>query len=106
LITREGKVYLSPAYDMVNTTIALANPIEESALTLNGRKNKLRRTDFFDYYGRERLGLLPKILDHAERDFHEARPTWDRLLLRSFLSVNMKEAYQGLVEDRWERLFG
>lgn len=106
LITREGKVYLSPAYDMVNTTITLANPIEESALTLNGRKNKLRRKDFFEYYGRERLGLLPKILDHAERDFHEARPTWDQLLQRSFLSDEMKGAYRALVEERWERLFG
>ena len=40
LITRDGKVEMAPAYDILNTSLALVDPQEEIALPLNGKKEK------------------------------------------------------------------
>lgn len=37
---------LSPAYDLVNTNLLNPTDVEEMALTLNGRKKKLKKQDF------------------------------------------------------------
>lgn len=39
LIRRHRKIELSPAYDLVNTTILLGNPQEEMALSLAGKRS-------------------------------------------------------------------
>jgi serine/threonine-protein kinase HipA len=38
LITKDRKILISPAYDLVNSTIAQKNPKEEIALPLKGKK--------------------------------------------------------------------
>ena len=38
LITKNGKTTLAPAYDLLNSSIAIKNPEEEIALTLKGKK--------------------------------------------------------------------
>lgn len=43
LIYRDDVIGLSPAYDLLNTTIALPNPEEELVLPINGKKNRLKR---------------------------------------------------------------
>ena len=57
LITRNNKIYLSPMYDLLNSTIALKNAREEFALPLNGKKNNFSKKDLIEYFGRERLQL-------------------------------------------------
>jgi len=42
-------VELAPAYDFVNSTLALPGAEEESALPLNGKKSNLSRSDFLQY---------------------------------------------------------
>ena len=37
---------LSPAYDMVSTALVMPEDTEELALTLNGKKRKIKRSDF------------------------------------------------------------
>jgi len=55
IITDDGKVTLSPSYDLVNTTIEFTNkPDDEIALPLKGKKNKLSRNLLVDYFGMER----------------------------------------------------
>jgi serine/threonine-protein kinase HipA len=49
-------VELSPAYDLLNSTIIL-NSQEELALSLNGKKNRLKKNDLFEYLAKKRLGL-------------------------------------------------
>ena len=55
-ITRNQKILLSPAYDLLNTTIVLSKSEEELALPLNGKKRNLRKNDFLEYFAIERLG--------------------------------------------------
>ena len=46
LISHDGKVLLSPAYDLLNTSIAMGGANEELALSLAGKKNRLKRAVF------------------------------------------------------------
>ncbi len=100
LITRGPKVELSPAYDLVNTTIALRNPQEELALSLRGKKSRFKAEDFLEYYALERLGLNEKIIANIWDDFIDAFPRWENLVQNSFLSGEMKLAYLDLLGRR------
>ncbi len=104
LITREDIVSLSPAYDLLNTTIALVEPTEELALPLRGKKSKLKRGDLVDYYGRERLKLTSKAIGHVLSDLASILPRWFDLLDRSFLSPVMRAAYRDVLQLRADRL--
>lgn len=106
LIHRKEKIELSPAYDLLNTTMVLANPTEEMALPLQGKKSNFSREIFFDYFGKERLGLNAKVLGNIEEEIREVFPEWERLIEISFLSQNMKEAYYDVLEQTREVLNG
>lgn len=41
IIRRQDVITLSPAYDLLNTTIVLSRPGKELALPLNGKRNRL-----------------------------------------------------------------
>ncbi len=41
-----GRIRLSPAYDIVSSKLAIPKEAEESALSINGKKNRLLRNDF------------------------------------------------------------
>lgn len=100
LIHREGLIELSPAYDLLNTTIILAHPAEEMALSLQGKKSNFGYEIFFDYFGKERLGLNKKVLANIEKELRQAFPEWERLVEISFLSDEKKEAYVRVLKQR------
>lgn len=95
-------IYLSPAYDLVPT--ALINPAdrEELALTLNGKKNKLKYEDFLA--SAENMGISKKILDSTLELFKYAKPEILNVLEKSFVSDSMKEAYYQLIQQRYAQL--
>ena len=105
LITKNGKTTLTPIYDFLNSSIAIKNTEEEIALTLNGKKNNLKASDFVDYYAKERLQLNEKIIATILEQMHNAIPKWKELLEISFLSDEMKEKYLGLFEGRIKKFF-
>jgi len=100
LIHRNGKIELSPAYDLLNTTIILANPVEEMALPLQGKKSNFNHDVFYEYFGRERMGLNEKVLNNIEHELKGAYPEWKRLIEICFLSDEKKEAYINLLNRR------
>jgi serine/threonine-protein kinase HipA len=105
LIRRKGLIELSPAYDLLNTTIALPNPIEEFALPVNGKKNKLKKESFVDYFAFERLGLTKPIVEKTLLSIYNQKSNWHDLISVSFLSEEMKKKYTELVQNRWNRIF-
>ncbi|MGO9482357.1 MAG: HipA domain-containing protein [Candidatus Kryptoniota bacterium] len=105
LITRSGKVSLSPVYDLINTTIALVNPEEEIALPLSGKKRNLTRQILIDYWGRERLGLNERTIENVTAPIRHAIPRWNELIENSFLSDRMKKNYFALLAKRTGILF-
>jgi len=98
-------IALSPAYDLLNTSIVLPGVLEELALPLNGKKNSLRPQDLIDYFGRDRLQLTDRIIDKVLIKFRQLRKPWEDLLANSFLSTPMKEKYLTVFDDRFDRLF-
>ena len=104
LLTRGGKVQLAPAYDFLNTTVALANPQEELALPLNGKKSRLSRKDLMDYFARQRLQINDRMLADVLRRFRTALPHWRELLERSFLSPTMKQNFLRVIDERLQRV--
>lgn len=104
LIRREGKVELSPSYDLLNTTIAIGNAREELAIPLNGKKRNLQRSDLVEYFGEQRLGLTRRVIDSVLDDMRVCASECIRLVSNCFLSASMKSAYRDLVATRAGRL--
>jgi serine/threonine-protein kinase HipA len=104
LITRDDKVELSPAYDLLNSTIPNPKSREELALTLHGRKSKLRANDFWRYLAAERLGLSQTFIEQIKSRFAAACREWPARIEASFLSPEMRGRYKSLLEERRNRL--
>ena len=100
VITQDGKVTLSPCYDLVNTTIEYKKQDEEIALPLRGKKKHLTRNILVDYFGKERCGLTSKSIDKVLGSITSAMPKWEEMIDISFLSDDMKEKYHTLLETR------
>jgi serine/threonine-protein kinase HipA len=104
LITIDGITKLSPAYDLVNTSIVLKTS-EEIALSLNGKKSNLKKQDFIDYLGKYRLSLSEKDIESELQIFKTSFSQWNELINISFLSENKKLHYKKIVQERQKRLF-
>jgi serine/threonine-protein kinase HipA len=102
-IRRYPKVELSPAYDLLNSTIIL-NSQEELALPLNGKKNKLKKDDFLVYFAKERLELTPKTIEQTLNRIVTAFPKWIDLVQNCFLSDAAKSRYINLINARFAKL--
>ncbi len=104
IITQEGKSSLSPCYDLVNSTIEYKKQDEEIALPLQGKKTKLTRNQLINYFGKEKCELTDKSIDNVLETISLSVPTWEELINTSFLSQEMKDKYQTLLETRLNTL--
>jgi serine/threonine-protein kinase HipA len=104
LISRGVKTELTPAYDLLNSTIAITNAKEEMALPVRGKKSNLTKNDLIKYYGTERLGLNDKIIGNILESFKTKKQAINDLIQNSFLNINMKQKYLELVEERYKRM--
>jgi len=100
IITEDGKVKLSPCYDLLNTTIEYRKPDEEIALPLKGKKKNLTYNILIEYFGLGRCELTAKSVDKVLDTISSAIPVWKSLIDSSFLSNGMKEKYLTLLETR------
>ena len=100
VIIRNGKVELSPAYDLLNTTIVLKGDAEEIALPVKGKKSNLNKGVLISYFGKERCGLGDKIIERTLETIQSAIPSWFNLIDICFLSPEMKEKYKALLQKR------
>lgn len=97
-----GEVALSPAYDLVSTKLAIPEDLEESALTINGKKNRLKRADFDELAAN--LKIPSKSSERVYVKFVKKQTAMLDLIGQSFLSDAMKEEYSQLLMERIERL--
>ena len=100
IITADGKVTLSPCYDLVNSTIEYTKQDEEIALPLKGKKKHLTRNLLVHYFGLERCELTTKSVDKVLEAISLNVPKWKELIDISFLSKEMKEKYHKLLATR------
>ena len=110
LITRQGKVELAPAYDYLSTTVAFLalgkaiDEIEEIALPLQGKKRRLSRKIWIEYFAKERLKLPDKVIGNVEAELASAASAWRACIADSFLPSDQKDHYQILLDKRFGRL--
>lgn len=104
LIDDDDVIKIAPAYDLLNSTIALQGTRDELALPLNGKKSKLKQEDFVDYFAVERLGLGSNMIDRILKQFEKAIPEWFELISISFLSDDMKKSYTEVLSSRIKTL--
>ena len=93
---------LSPAYDLLNVSIVLPEDSEELALTLVGKKKKLKR-EHFEQLGKS-LELTPKQIKGTFNRMIKNKPKAVDWIDRSFLTENMKIAYKELLEEKYKQL--
>lgn len=97
-----GEFELSPAYDLLNTTIVIPEDEEESALTINGKKSKLNRNDFKVLA--TSLKISDKSLEAIYKRFEAVLPTWHTWINQSFLTKEFKYKYTQLITHRFKQL--
>ena len=93
---------LSPAYDLLNVAIVFPEDTEEVALTLVGKKKKLKR-EHFEQLGIG-LGLSPKQIKGTFNRMIKNKSRAFVLINQSFLSTDMKTAYKEVLEGRYIQL--
>lgn len=93
---------LSPAYDLLSTTLVNPADTEELALTLNGKKSNLNYTDFLKAF--ETNGLNQKVLDTMLRNYFYCVREMKSKLKESFLTEEFKVKYMQLLEQRAGKL--
>ena len=93
---------LSPAYDLLNVAIIFPDDPEELALTLVGKKKKLKR-EHFEQLGNG-LGLTPKQIKGSFNRLLKNKSKAIDWIDKSFLSENMKIAYKDLLEEKYKQL--
>lgn len=100
---RPAKDYqLTPAYDLLNVAIANPKDPEELALTLNGRKSKLRLVDFLN--AAKTMGVEENVVLRLVASLQKSFPKWQALIRSSFLDEEMKKQYEELIQSRLKRL--
>lgn len=99
LYSRQSGIYtLSPAYDMLSTALVMPEDTEELALTLNGRKRKIKKSDF--EVAMQASGLDKKVVDNIFNKFLKAQDKWFEFINSSFLPDDMQEQYRVIIADK------
>lgn len=93
---------LTPAYDLLSTALALPEDDEELALSLNGKKKRLKREDFEK--AMRDSGMDDKSISKLFRRFSAAVPKWHRQIKDSFLPESMQESYIDKIDMMAKRL--
>ena len=98
----DGNIRLTPAYDMLNAVILSPKDEEELALTLNGKKKKLKRSDFITS-GRT-MGVEQKTIERLIDKYAKLLPEMKMLIGNSFLNDEFKDKYTELIVERIGRI--
>lgn len=87
---------LTPAYDLLSTSLAMPEDDEELALTLNGKKKRIKRQDF--EIAMRDSGMEEKAISNLFLRFSKAIPKWHELITESFLPLNLQRAYHDKID--------
>ena len=102
LYQHDNEIRLTPAYDLLNASIVNPNDNEELALTLNGRKKKLKKEDFIQ--AGNTMGIETKVISNLFNKYIKLRPKYEEAILNSFLNEELKAQYISLLKERISRL--
>ncbi|MFA5570159.1 MAG: HipA domain-containing protein [Sphaerochaetaceae bacterium] len=93
---------LTPAYDLLPTNLILKEDLEESALTLRGKRSKLNREDFLHLA--ERFGMNNKASETLMNRLVSLEGQLYQEIDQSMLPLQEQIAYKELIGSRIDRL--
>ena len=100
---RKGYYSLTPGYDMISTALLMPEDTEELALTLNGKRRKIKRSDF--EVAMNSCSLEKKIIDNLFSKFTKVAKKWLEFIDISFLPKEMKQQYKLIITRRYQSFF-
>ena len=99
---RKGYYSLTPGYDMLSTALLMPEDTEELALTLNGKRRKIKRSDF--EVAMNGCSLEEKIIDNLFSKFIKVTDKWLGVIDISFLPQDMKQQYKLIITRKLDLL--
>ena len=95
----QGRVRLAPVYDLVCSRIVLPNEANDSALTIQGRKSKIRRKE---------MDLLADNLEIPQKvrftRFAGQKENFRKRIAESLLPKDLAQSFEKLLIERFQRL--
>ncbi len=102
LTSEEGTVAISPAYDLVSSRLVIHEEDGELALTVNGRQNRLERTDFLAFA--DHVGIAAAYAEGKLADLLGLRNEFTKMIGDSTLTTKLRDNLANIVTDRLARL--
>lgn len=102
-LIRPAKDYmLTPAYDLLSTALAMPEDDEKLALTLSGKKKRIKREDFEKAMSDS--GMDEKAIANLFNRFSKAIPKWHELTGISFLPDDLQQTYHDKIDTMARRI--
>jgi len=102
LTSEEGTVALSPAYDLVSSRLVIPEEDGELALTVNGRRNRLGRTDFLAFA--DHVGIAATYAEGKLANLLDLRDEFMKRIGDSTLTPELRDRLASIVAARLARL--
>lgn len=99
---RKGYYSLTPGYDMISTALLMPEDTEKLALTLYGKRRKIKRSDF--EVAMNSCSLEKKIIDNLFSKFTKVAEKWLEFIDISFLPKEMKQQYKLIITRKLDLL--
>lgn len=99
---KSGEYVLSPAYDLLPVNVILPADIEQTALTLNGKKRNIRRKDFYSFA--YKCGIPKNSAENMIKKVVSLKEKYEAMCRDSLLSDNLKECFIRLMNERCDIL--
>lgn len=93
-----SKYVLSAAYDMLSTNVVIPTDQEQLALTINGKKQNIRRKDFFALA--KAIGITEKSADKMVQKIVKLKDKYITMCNESYMPIDMKNSLNALIEQR------
>jgi len=93
-----GKYILSAAYDMLSTNVVIPADKEQLALTLNGKKQNIRRKDFLIFA--DTIGISERSAEKMIEKIVKLKEKYISMCRASYMPEQMKANLENLIEQR------
>lgn len=95
---RSNEYCLAAAYDMLSTNVVIPSDREQLALTINGKKQNIRRKDFLVFA--ETIGITKKSAEKMIAKIVKLKDEYIEMCNSSYMPDDMKEELKNLIAER------
>lgn len=103
LYSPAGESVLAPSYDLLSAALSNPDDDEELALSLNGKKKRIKDSDFKATY--KTCGVPEIVFERIKKKYVALLPKFEEEIKCSFLSEELKNSYINLLHKRLQILY-